>query len=347
MQRRHPGLAPWHGITGLAKSLRHLAGATAGSEVLFANRSASLMKLAVWKLVAEGRPVVTVDLLWPPYRRILTRICREADATLTVVRLREKLLGSGASPLRVRDVAVDACRRLRSPGLVLPAVTHRGVRLPIPSIVTSLRAVAQDAYVVVDAAQVLGQERVDFTQSGCDLLLAGADKWLGGYHPLGFAIAADAGFVAHAAKFVMRRRVTDPLLQLVCELRGPLRVRHGETASLVPLLSAQGAVCDALRSSPRQQQAVRLRNRRAVVRLLKPHRWRETYPRESCSSGVLYVRRPNSAEKETMQRLRYSLRRYQISCTIYPDGGVRLALPDRILSRQDLTSLSEAFRSIE
>ena len=81
-RRRYATLADWRGVDGLKRSLRTLTGTGPETEVLLAQRSAQLMRLAARALFRRCTRVLHTDLEWPGYLRILraegTRVGRDA-----------------------------------------------------------------------------------------------------------------------------------------------------------------------------------------------------------------------------------------------------------------------------
>lgn len=321
----YPGLKSWQGTSGLAFAAKQLMDATDSSDALFANRSATLMKVAALNLASRCRHIVTVDQLWAPYRRVLTAACRATGANLSVVRLRRHLLSRQASPAWIKELVVESCHRTRARGLVLPVLSHRGVRLPIDSILKAVQPTPQ--VVVLDAAQALGH--VPFhTPTECpSFIISGTHKWLGSYWPLGLAISTDPAIAQSVPHLLLSRQIEDPLLQLCCESQGLVQFRHGETASVPPLVSAHGAILEALDSDIRQQLAIRLRNRRRLLRLIRGYGWRQVGPRMSTTHGILVVKPPAAIRQQGPQPLRRALRECEVVATVYPDCCVRLALP--------------------
>ncbi|MCA9134729.1 MAG: hypothetical protein KDA45_16290, partial [Planctomycetales bacterium] len=84
LQQRYPRLKPWRGTQGLEHDLRELCGAEASTKVLLSSRSATLWDLASRGLARQCRRILTVDLLWSPYRRLLVEACRNEQSQLCV-----------------------------------------------------------------------------------------------------------------------------------------------------------------------------------------------------------------------------------------------------------------------
>src|SRR5436190_1872178 len=65
LRERHPGLADWPGLASFKGMVRTFAGLTSPCEVLLANRTAHLMRLAARLLFHSRKRVLTTDLEWP------------------------------------------------------------------------------------------------------------------------------------------------------------------------------------------------------------------------------------------------------------------------------------------
>lgn len=345
VQQRCRGLSPWRGTPGLASSVKRYLGCSAETDVLFASRSSSLMKLAAERLARDCSTVVTVDVLWPPYRKLLQKACRRFGTPFRVCRLRSHLRAKRPSPVWLNELVSHVCPSDGDYGLVLPMVSHHGVALPVRNIQDRLKASHAPHLVVVDAAQAVGHKPVELSSGWCDLLIAGAHKWLGAYHPLGFGVARDASFAAAVPRLLANRSIEDPLLQLSCELAGGLRVRHGETANLAPLLAAQGALDDALARGARNELAGRLRNRRLVARVLRDERWRIDQTADDRRHAILVARPPRRSTAESADILSV-MQRHRITATVYADLKVRFAMPTSPLTVRDRHRLAAALSEL-
>lgn len=339
LRDKHPDLASWQGLKGLADSLRQLLGAKPHSGVLVASRSASLFELAIGELASRCDCLVTTDLLWPPYRKLLEGVCRRSRMQLAVARLRGHV--RRASQPWLAAIVADLCQGSRPYGLVLPAVTHRGVRLPLQPLVEQLAAEAPPELIVVDAAQAVGQTA--FSLSGMQRCVAvgGVHKWLGGHHPMGFLVETGSDLRIADATRLRDKLPNDPLLKLWLELMADAQLRHGETASLIPLLTSQGAINDALTTDTRQRLAVRLKNRRRTAKLLESAGWSQAVPIHSASHGILVTRPAETGRKSKGEHL-HSLRSHGVAATSFPDGTTRFAMPDQPLGADVFENLRKA-----
>lgn len=87
---RFPAMTDWTGIAGLKSRIAALAG-VANANVLLSSRSASLMRLAAWLLCRGCRHMLTTDLSWPGYQRILLQEAERTARRVTVVPIRREL----------------------------------------------------------------------------------------------------------------------------------------------------------------------------------------------------------------------------------------------------------------
>ena len=339
---RFPGLDAWRGAVGFSASVRRLVGASLDDEVLFASRSATLMQLAAEQVAGFCRRVLTVDLLWPPYRRIMAKACRQACVSLVVTPLRASALFADAT---TDELAAAVCRAYREQGcdgLVLPLIDHRGITVPVAEIATRLRSIGcQPKQVIVDASQTLGHVPIDVTTLGCDWLIGGAHKWIGGYHPLGIGV----GVAAPRTSVDVRSLVSsDPLLRLIQESAGRTTARHGETAAILPLLTAAGAIDDIERQPVEHRLAVRLANRHRLAHALEEVDWRPLRLRTE-HHGILVARPATEWLGNPNANLRDTFAGLGIAATSYANGLVRFSLPDRPFDDEDVAKLSLAFAS--
>lgn len=317
-----PDLDAWRGLDGLSRSVVTLTRAPVASEIVFASRSATLMRAAVTRLEQSCRRVLIVDLLWSPYRRILAKACRRSGIQVVVCPLRTASL-HGEEPGDVLAGRVfDTFVQTGCDGLALPLIDHRGVTLPVDRITHRLCEIRhRPACVVVDASQALGHVPIDLPSLDCDFLVAGAHKWVGGYHPLGIGVARQP-----SSQETLKLVDTDPLLRLSQEASGAARDRHGETAAILPLLTATGAMTD-LRSTPlKQRLSVRLANRRRLTKLLDDAGWR-LMRRGLERHGIVLAKPPRGFRSSAGRIDRSPFVKRGVTVTSYPNGFIRFSLP--------------------
>ncbi len=297
---RFPALAAWHGIRHLKNRLKQLAGASPRCEVLLANRSAQLMKLAAELLTRYCRNVLITDLTWPSYGNILRLRQRASGLALTRVCVRQQILRDRMGPEELISLLVARYVERRCDGLFLPAVDNLGVRLPIHDIVRAIRQHAPVRFVVIDGAQALGHVPLKKTLAACDFLIAGCHKWLCASLPMGLGFFGTRRATKRVPEtcdaMLATGTLDDPLLCFSSELEGKPASRFGKTVNVSPLFSCHGAVNDALSDRNRQSNGnvVQTENAKVLIGLLDERRWKPVLPHESFRSGIALIRRTSS-----------------------------------------------------
>ena len=346
---RYPGLASWHGVGGLKADLRELAGCAPDSPLLLASRSTALMRFAARLLYHPCRNVLTTDLDWPPYKAVLTAEAAASGRTLTEVPLHEGVLSGRLTEAELIDLVCDRFARAGCDGLYLTAVNNFGVRFPVEKVVRRLGAIHTVRVVVVDAAQEFCHIPHSLRSVSCDLHLAGAHKWLRGYHPLGMAFYGrrqSRGRVQTVlAHGVRSGEIDDPLLRFTARLESGTDEHLSETVNLTPLFSTNGALADASDSAGAWRN--RMRNLEAAAATLLGVGWEPVLADREFRSGILLVR----AERPKMQAagldsLRAALREAGVAATTYPGGLVRLSMPPDSWQLAELDHLRRAFKSL-
>lgn len=339
LQTRFGQLREWQGIDGLSQSIQRQTVAPAGSETLLASRSVSLMRLAAECTASRCRRVVTTDLLWSPYRRALAEACRRRGRALVVCRLRRAALEEAANANELAHRLVSSYQSCGGDGLVLPFIDHRGIGLPLNRVVAQIASEGcRPKSLVVDGSQAVGQVPVDLETMGCDHFIAGAHKWVGGYHPLGIAVVQ-----AEAAASILSRILrSDPILRLTQEATGRVAARHGETAAILPLLTAAGAFRDLDSNRVESRLAIRLANRAFLTEAIKTTtRWRPVI-RDEPENAVLLVRPPIGFLARTGFEASRSLAAFGIAATSYRNHSIRLSMPSSRITQGDRRKLRTA-----
>lgn len=192
----------WPGIDGLKATIREFIGAPASSSVLFANRSRALAEVAMKLLASRCRRPLLVDLLWPPYQQSVIATYRASTSAPSIVRVRRRIFRDQIAADELIEIIAGRYRQHSCDGLVLPSVSHDGVRLPIARICDRLRNHRPPRLVVVDGAQGFAHTDNREDVAAADIYLASAHKWLRSGLPLGIAIFRDA---AVAQRLVVAR----------------------------------------------------------------------------------------------------------------------------------------------
>jgi hypothetical protein len=331
LRRRYPGLADWRGVAGLKQALRDLTEAPSGTEVLLAQRSAQLMRLAARALFVRCRRVLCTDLEWPAYRAILARAGQQVRAEVVCVAVREAIFRDGIDAGEVAAWLAVEYRRRDCDGLFLSAVTYQGIRLPVEELLQALTA-NPPRLIAIDAAQALNHVPLRLGPSGGDIYLAGCHKWLGAGQPLGVALCprrrSREYLTATARETALAGTMDDPLLRYTEEFDS----EHGqepmaETVSLGCLFSASAAVAAA----PDDHSGRPGRCRADLGPLDESVRgtgWRPLAPHATLRSGIgLYEAERTAIRSTDPERIRGAFLDRGVALTAYPGGLIRASVP--------------------
>lgn len=352
-QHRFAELSAWPGLAGLKDSLRRFVVSTGDATVLIAGRSQSLMKLAARGLFQRCRNVLTTDLSWPTYQRLLEEEARHTGQEVTQIAVRERLFRRQASLQQIPDELAQAARRFRCDGLFLPAVDNLGIRVPIADIVAAVRQHTELQFVVTDAAQAIGHVPLSSDIEVSDLVMAGTHKWLGGYLPLGLAFLTNQrschDMIATCERIRANEEWDDPLLDFLTDLESDSLRQHTETVNLTPLLTC----CGALESFARPEQRVdvtlphQLANADEVRSLAEAVGWQPLLAATDQRTGIVLLRSvAPDIQLLSAEALRRRLHQAGIAATAYPDGIARLSMPRTRLTPEEAVRVQLALHSI-
>jgi len=344
LRRRLPGLAAWSGLEEMHQSVRRLLQLPPSAPVLFASRTTELMRLAARLLCERCRNILVTDTLWPAYRSLLDEECRRQDVRVTTVALRRRLAAGSWSAGELLALLSGNYHYHACDGLFLAGVSHDGVRLPALSLTALLRHTGTLKLAVIDAAQKLAHVPADLSAGVCDFYFAGCHKWLGGYQPLGLAVFSNPVTAEGLLRAAVDDVRGDPLLQFLDQPEH--RWTAGwETLNFSPLFTAWGALRDfhTRPMTPQQRFRVRCANARRVGRLAELSGWRAVWSGYPARSGILLLRSELPGEiTPTAEQLQRHFDAQGVTLTVYSQGLIRVALPDRTLSGGQLALLRQA-----
>lgn len=329
LQSTYSGLDDWHGPNVLRDRLRNLAGAHPQRDVVFASRSASLMKFAARLLFRQCRNVLTTDLSWPSYERLLNLELAKTGNRVHKIAILDDLLQRGCTMDEFMDRLVSQYVANKCDGLFLPLVDNRGLRLPVAEIVNQIRLRSELRCCVVDGAQAFRHVPLDLELDYCDFLIAGCHKWLCAHMPMGLGFIGrqpSSRVVADSlARWSRDGFLDDPLLSFSQELLTGEADLFGETAPVLPMLTANAAATDATSDPVSGDQAD---CRDAVLQCLTDTNWQFHSPTHAFQSRILLLRDSSGNQRSPLE-LRQHFLRHGIAVTAYDGGVVRLALPDK------------------
>jgi hypothetical protein len=349
LRARYPALADWRGVAGMKGAVRRLVGAPAGSEVLLAQRSAVLMRLAARALSRRCRRVLHTDLEWPGYLEIL-QAERAGEGVETVcLPVRSALLSDRASPAELLELVAQQYRARACDGLFLSAVSYEGIRFPVAELLRVLPPDERPRLVVVDGAQALGH--APFDPGVCDIFLAGCHKWLRSGHPLGLAVlpAGRSRAPIRGLCDELRRagELDDPLLGFAGQLERDEWEAFGETVDLAGLFAAAAAVGDALadRDGPDRRFSARMASGRGLADAAAAVGWDPLEPAPPLRSGIRLLRPGPGRDRSTPpERWRAAFQGRGIAVTTYREGIVRVSAPSASWEDGELDLVCAALR---
>ena len=244
----------------------------------------------IWRMVAIAAAIERAQL----DGRDLEAEAGRTGRQVTRVRLRRRILDDRIDRRTVTHTLRTAYVGQACDGLFLPAVDNLGVRLPIRPIVESIGHCRPIRFNVVDGAQALVHVGLRLADNTCDLFLAGVHKWLAAYHPMGIAYfghpRSRAAISATLRHELENHRIDDPLLRLTENLQDDRSTGVDETVSLLPLVTTQGALCDALTRGNRPGSTfdVRRDNADRLEQMAVQSGWQAVRPAASMPRGFAY-----------------------------------------------------------
>ncbi len=345
----YPGLTDWRGIAALKDSLRNYVQLPSQARVLFASRSAQLMKLAATLLCRPCRNILVTDLGWQPYHDILASECQRTNRRMTLARLHDRIVSDQMDANDVAEWLSEVYQKNGCDGLFLPVVSNLGIRLPIKQITEAIVRSAKVRFVVLDGAQDIGHTQPPHAAEFADFYLAGTHKWLGSHLPLGLAFHCPARSWGPVDAILHDNLayglIDDPLLKYAADAGN----QSGETVNFSPLFAAHGAVGDAAVVDAESEApfAVRLRNVDAVAEAASSAKWHPRLPHSSLRGGILLLQaQPGKARSLSPEALRSKFHRFGISLTAYEQGVARLSMPAVALDPTELDWLRAAFQDV-
>ena len=326
---QYDALKHWMGIEELKEALRSLAGLDASWLTLTSSRSFKLLESSVQRFEQHHQRVLCFESLWPQYRERLLR------ATDTVV-LNDGIACDDAMLVKftAQIYATALCH-----GVLLPAVTHFGRRIPYELILREVQERSKIELAVIDGAQELGHLPVRLDGSCPTIYVSCAQKWLKSGIPLGIAFVSEHAVESGWGKAI--RRIDDSLLQFT---GGNASARcFGETVSISPLITCRTAIVDVDLQQIKKQHLIRMENRRTLLDLSK--RW-QIIESAGEPTGIVTLRNAALANWDSNQ-LRKAFLKHGIVLSAYADGMIRLSMPDSNFMVEELECLNHALFACE
>ncbi|MEQ1826055.1 MAG: aminotransferase class V-fold PLP-dependent enzyme [Pirellula sp.] len=320
----YPGLDDWQGPEQLRQRLSSLAKLPIGLQTIFASRSANLMKLAAKFLFRRCRRVMITDLTWPAYENILLNEMHRSGCGVHKVAVRSRLLRGEVSAAELLDLLGNEFTGYNCDGLFLPLVDNLGIRLPVSEITHHLRNLAELRFCVVDGAQAFENVPLELEADYCDFMIAGCHKWLCAHTPMGVGFlgrrSSQQSLSEALSRWLHSGAVDDPLIVFSNELVTGGVNPFGETAPILPMLTANAAAVDAIARVHKSAKDTR----QAVQAVVLEAGWEVVSPQLVFESQIILIRKRFTS---CVKNLRRRLLENSIAATVYDDGLVRLAIP--------------------
>ena len=340
-QRCFPGLNVWRGMNGLSEDIAKAFDQPIELPIYYLSRSRSLIELAAEVLFADSSHVLVTDLIWPSYSELLRQLAREHSATIHCCKLRPHL-ERGATQDELLRFLINAYSEANCTAAFLSHISYEGICLPVAQFRNSMH---KNGSLVVDGAQAVGQLPLSTRGLDCDLYLSSAQKWLGGFHPFRMAIVGSPRAARQANAAASRSQ--DAMLHFCQSLRAADFPPHGETVSVLPLITAAAAIYE-YRSHGKKRAgrrwAVRCSNSQRLLQHVELDRW-SSFAVKDVHTGIIVLR--PVAGRVVTESLRTDLAEQGIIATTYADGSIRMAMPSFDLSLRQLEMVDRALSSVQ
>ena len=263
----------------------------ADADVHLAGRSAVLMRLVARAMFRRCRRVLHTDLEWPAHLATLESERRRAGREAVALPVRDLVFREGVDAAELATLVAERYRRDGCDGLFLGAVSHDGVRFPLPELARAMAYLPSPRFVAVDGAQALGHApAADFP---CDALLGGGHKWLRSGRPLAMAFAPRPGsrglIRAIAGEMEASGELDDPLLGLARQLESGSPEPYGSTAEPSALFCTAAAIAGGQLGSGADFPTL-IENASTLAEAATGTGWRPVAPAPALRSGILLLR---------------------------------------------------------
>jgi len=350
LQMRYPGLKTWAGLGEMFAAAAKAVTLPEEGKMLLAGRSAALVRLGARVLFRHAKRVLTVDLLWPEYARILGQEQRKAGGEVVTLPLRALALAGKLSAEEITEEVVRRALAANCTGLVLPHVSQDGILLPVEAICSALRDADGLRFALIDGAQAFGHVPVTLNSGAFDFYLCGTHKWLGAYLLLGIGFAPNVAsmraLLQASGGFARSGLLDDPLGAFLHQLRTNDARPFSETVNLAPLFSLRAALADAFAGEGRVGEALTRRHYHAAMlrRILPYTGWSTLDPHASLRSAIVMLQSQVPFIRNLGPgRLRSFFLAQNVSLSCYGDGLVRAAMPAADIDQTMLDTITAAF----
>ena len=339
----------WQGVSQLKSLIASGYEGIEASDVYLASRTKSLMQFGAHLMFRLARRALCVDLNWNGYQQVLEQTALDSGTDTVLLPFRQKILDGQIGVDEICNQIASLYKRYRCDCLFLPYVDSFGIRFPVHRIVEQLRQESVVRFTIVDAAQSFGHVDTSELVDIADWLIGGTHKWIGSYQPLGVGIAcserSQRSIANRLENAVKSRTLDDSLLRFLLELEQGRELCSPETVNLCPVFAGAGA----MQGTPSASVTLptRIANSESVSRIAESHSWKRINASKQFSTGIVLLR-SNSKLRCTVPAasVEVAFADMGISLTGYAGGLIRLAMPETLLTDQQLDHLDKSFERI-
>lgn len=319
------GLNCWQGIDRFKDEIRRRLFVGDQGEIVFANRTASLMSLAAKMLFARCRNVLVTDLNWNSYHRILDNAKPNKSCRITEVSIKDSILIRSATAEEITELIVEEYLRSKCDGIFIPAVCNLGIQLPVDSIIKRIKEKTKLRFSVVDAAQAINHIDISWACGAVDFIFGGTHKWLRAYEPMAIGYFGSLGSISFVSDIIIRELENNPLADPLTRLSHTAASQIEETVNLCPLFAAAGALKDSGQTNWTRDSQIR----NAVEAIAFKNGWEHSSLSPDMQSRILLLKKPHLQNTQA-GTIRNALSRNGVAVTDYPGGFCRISLPEKL-----------------
>ncbi|WP_436717760.1 aminotransferase class V-fold PLP-dependent enzyme [Roseiconus lacunae] len=331
IRREFPSLSDFPGIAGFRQRVLKTLGCADWQQLILGTTSNSLIRIASQLLFGPCRRVLTTDLVWPVYRKVLERRSSKRSSELCIIPLRQFIFQNHPTASQLIDfVANQFCER-NCDGLFLTAVSHDGIRLPVAEMIAAIKGRSEVKVSVIDGAQEFAQVDHRNSLKAADFYMTSGHKWAGSYVPISIGVfgadrtASRIGQVlAHQIESGL---IDDPLMQLCWDSTDSQPISAPSTANVAALFACDAAITDFARNSTSACSGPLAEDEMdGLYNPLKKNGWRTMLSSQVLRSRTTVLHH-EALERHSPATVRRCFASEGIALTAFDHGRVRLSIP--------------------
>ncbi|QDV42486.1 Aminotransferase class-V [Stieleria neptunia] len=331
VQREFPELSSYPGIPGFRRRLLETLGCEDWQRLVLGTSSNSLIRIASQLLFGPCERVLTTDLAWPVYRKVLERCAADRSRTLHVIPLRQFIARNCPTGPEIADFVFKQFRKHSCDGLFLTAVSHDGIRLPAGEMISAIKRRSEVKVSVIDGAQEFAQVDHHGSLRASDFYMTSGHKWAGSFIPIAIGVFGTNRSASRidqiATDQIDSGLIDDPLMQLCWDSTDSPSIAAPSTANVAALFACDAAITD-LASEPEAERCKSLGDSSVdgLLEQLAEKGWQTTPGSTACRSRTWVLNHASLAGYSPAEiRVRFASQ--GIALTAYDQGVIRLSIP--------------------